>query len=848
MRQLSQPIEPLTGRPEFLTVGRWSHAGTSFEVASRRRLDTRQVIPYFVHEGVLHVGVLRRERASRLLRGAPALGLEPIGLDFSGVDETADILHYGRALFTERAHVDIDPDALKLPLPSQARSIGYLTELALPLLVGIRPPPSRVLDVSWDGGHHQVRFLPLDALLATLDSPEAGPHSEELSLLLRALRPSGATSLRFDVEEAPRARALLERHAQRLVSSGKLAERMQRPVAREGFQRLGEARGDELRFLRPHRVHHQGQWFEIVTPASGTTVAMLPFLRAGGTCYFLLWEEPRPAVLERHALQPLYELPLHPRHLNATACYVRPEEAERLAGSAREAALAELVPALLGRALGAPVTVRQLAVLGPAAEPAPSVSTELRHRVACELAPEVLEALPPDVLVISARELSRAIAEGLVRDPVIVDGLTRLGPALGVDPFADVRRGEVPRRLAFIDAMTEGSVVQRRLQGYSSIEREQLQAPTYARLMLLLQHEFGVRVAYPHSEADRSFFKAAFRVFMADGREENRALQGLHWSHDAFHFALGNYTPPSTEELAEWYVQGGPLPPEPPAEGPAFEDYAAALKAAEDEATFFSFWTLYHEQASLARHVGKLTFHEALLHLGITTRPEAREVFDAVTSRAELPASIREHPVYREREDVRSLFAYMLGFREYHLKDIRAAWRFAARDPYRSVYARFGIYEQDSRRYLAHVRGFQAKLEAQLPGLNPLKAACADTRVELALRVWDVIKALKLVRQAIGARSDLSESEARRLRAAFLATAEGFLEQLTLYRCELRILRSRVEHAELTARNEAVFAALMRLERESLPALRSALWDAVADTGLLDARTVAEERVRELPR
>ena len=101
-----------------------------------------------------------------------------------------------------------------------------------------------------------------------------------------------------------------------------------------------------------------------------------------------------------------------------------------------------------------------------------------------------------------------------------------------------------------------------RLQRYSSIEGEQLGAPTYARLMTLLQHEYGVRVAYPHDESDRTFFKAAFRVFMAADREENRALQGLHWSHDAFHFALGNFTPAAEGDLADWYVSDAPPPPE----------------------------------------------------------------------------------------------------------------------------------------------------------------------------------------------------------------------------------------------------------------------------------------------
>ena len=841
----SSRIEPLTGRPEFLTLSRWDCGGTLFELASRRRLDTRQVIPYFLQDGGLHVGVLRRERASRLLRGGALVGLEPIGLDFGGVDETGDILQYGRELFTERTGLVVDDSVLKVALPSMARSIGYLTELGLPLLVGVRPPASRVLDVSWEGGHHQLQFLPVDTLLRSLESPGAEPHSEDLPVLLRALRPTGTAAFRLAGEEDAWSRELLERQSQRIVTSKQLAARVQRPVEGSGFRRIGEAHGNELRFLSLHRVRHQEQWFEIITPSSGVTVAMLPFVRARGTCYFLLWEEARVAVMERHALQPLYDTPLHPRHVNATACYVRAREAESLVGAAGPAELEALVPLLLRRAIGAPVIVRRVLPLGPPAEPAPAVSNELRHRVACELAPAVLEALPSDVLLVSAEELARAVSEGWVRDPVLVSGIQQLGPAFGVDPFAPLRNARVEERLAFLNAMTEGSRVQRRLKGYSSIEREQLQAPTYARLMTLLQHEYGVRVAYPRDESDRGFFKAAYRVFMADPREQNRELQGLHWSHDAFHFALGNYTPPLTEDFEDWYVQGHPVPPEPRCEGPAFEQYCTALKAAEDESTFFSFWTLHHEHLALARHVGKLTFYEALQELGISTRIEAREVFDALSGRGEVPAAVAAHPVYQERAPLQELFEYMQGFRDHHLKDIREAWRFAARDMYRGLCLRFGIYEGNAERYLAHVRGFQATLEAQLPGLNPLKAACADTRVELCLRVWDVIKALKRVRKAVEGKP---EAEAREHRRAFFATAEAHLKQLEACQRELEALRAQVGHAELTPNNESLYRTLTQQVQVGVARVRESLWDAVAATGLVDAALVAEERTRELPR
>ena len=135
----------------FLSVGAWEIDGERFEIASRPKLDSRVVLPFFERDGELFAGVLERIRPSRALRGAPLLGLEAIGFDFSGVDETADIKSYGRAIFTARAGVEIDDAAVAVALPSMARSIGYLTELTLPLLLGIRPPKGDDLEVSWDG-------------------------------------------------------------------------------------------------------------------------------------------------------------------------------------------------------------------------------------------------------------------------------------------------------------------------------------------------------------------------------------------------------------------------------------------------------------------------------------------------------------------------------------------------------------------------------------------------------------------------------------------------------------------------------------------------------------------------
>ena len=152
---------------------------------------------------------------------------------------------------------------------------------------------------------------------------------------------------------------------------------------------------------------------------------------------------------------------------------------------------------------------------------------------------------------------------------------------------------------------------------------------------------------------------------------------------------------PPPPDFQEWYLSGAAAPAEQPPAGPAWERYASALKAAENEAAFFSFWTLYDELPPLARHVGKLTFWEALRDLGVTDRQSARAIYDEVVQRALPPASVSGHPVYQAREDIRGLFAYMLGFRDYHYKVIAVAWRFGARDPYRGYLARFGIYQGD---------------------------------------------------------------------------------------------------------------------------------------------------------
>ena len=275
--------QPLTGAPSFLMLGAWEVGGATFEIASRRRLDTRQVIPWFEHDGELHVGVLQRRRASRALRGAPLVGLEPVGIDFAGVDETGDILEYGRSVFNARTRVSMDEQRLKIPLPSYARSIGYLTEWVLPLFVAVQPPPSSEIDVEWDGGRHRLLFRPVETLLRELEAG-AHVHSEELPLLLRALAGPGAGARTSSAEDSPGARELIEREPSRVWDARRLATFVERPLDSEtaaAFRRRVPPSGADLRFLRAHRVHLDGQWWEVVTPGSGQSLVVLPFVRLG---------------------------------------------------------------------------------------------------------------------------------------------------------------------------------------------------------------------------------------------------------------------------------------------------------------------------------------------------------------------------------------------------------------------------------------------------------------------------------------------------------------------------------------------------------------------------------------
>lgn len=805
-------VERIEGRPDFLRFARVTVDGARIEVVARARLDTRQVLPFFDRDGVRHVGVLRRDRVSRVVRGAPASGLEPIGVDLAGVDETGDVQRHAEAIFTAHAQVRLDEARPTLPAPSVARSVGYLTELALPWAVPVEPPPADAVAVTWDGARHVVEFAPVDVVRARLGTTA---HDEVLALMLGLVAPRPRRDL-----GAGRASAggFLDRHRGHVRSAADLVAAVRRDEA-HAADVAAEIEGRALTFLRAER--HDG--IEVVTPSTGRSVAVLPWVVVDGAPHFVLWRELRPSVAGREPWTPVYDSPVSPWFVNATARWV---DEETFAACATEDGLAAAVTHVLAP-LSANLTVDQIVDFG-VAEPAPSCSTELRRRVGCALSPDDL-ALPAQAVLVRADELCRAVAEGAVRDPVVVTGLVDLG----LDPFADVRGVEAAPRRAFVDVMTRGSDVLRRLRRYSSIEAEQLAAPTYARLMAHLQAEHGVRVAYPEREEDRGFFKAAFRVFMADDRGGDRALQGLHWSHDAYHFALGNHTPAVDLATFEAHYLGDVEPVAAACEGPTWEAFAGALKAAEDEATFFSFYTLFAEHPPLARHVPKLTYHAATLRLGLDAA-EARAIFDAVTTRAELPARVAEHPAYAA-EDVRGLFAYMLGFRDHHLEDIRKAYRAASKDPYRAILVRLGLYEADAARYVSRVRGFAARLAATPVGFDALGAHAADVRLAVALRGFDLCKALRLARG----------HAAIDTRARLLRRGLAQLEHLVAVQERLDATRREIVDAELSTRNERLHRRLVSLGEE-LAQIRQEIWDGVRE--VLPADVVARERRRELPR
>jgi hypothetical protein len=814
------------------------------EIVSRPKLDTRQVLPFYrAADGTLQVGVLERDRVARPLVGAPLRGWEAIGIDFGGVDETGDILRYGAEVFSAHAGVEVDAEALVLPLPSHARSIGYLTELGLPLLLPVKPPPAATFPVSWANETHTIRFDDLDK---TIDEIREGriPAAESLWLLLWALRAGEAERRTLERDHpAPEGEA----HggttiAGALTTRADLAAKLLAPLDPHEVSTWVRAplTPSELSFLSFHELPAAcgpDRW-EVVVPGSGQALAVLPFVTAAetGKRIYFLYEEPRLAAWERSQSAPLFDLPTSTSFVNAAASFLSAAEKATIEDEGDEGAAA-VARAVTERSFPG-AAVSSIVSLSPALDTCPGTTAEQRRTAVVRLA--AWPTLPPTGIAMTEDELLAAVADGLVHDPVVPLALL----ALGRDPFVVLRAGEAPARRAFVDRLTEGSVVQRRLRSYSSIEREQLGAITYARLMLTLQHRFGVRIVYPETEADRSFFKAAFRVFMASDREEQRALQGLHWSHDAYHFALGNYTLPDSFDFEAFYQGDDELPP--PPDERARADYRAALKAAEDEATFFSFFTLFADQPTLTRHVAQLTFWEALTQLGLAESATARAIFDALTVRAEIPEVLRDHPLYAAREDLRSLFEYMRGFRDYHFKDIDIALGYAVKDAYRGFFLRYGLYEHDAARYIESVRAFPARLAAERPGLHPLLAALSDQKVGIALLVWDVTKALRLLRKVT--RATVSDDTVRReRRRSILRAMDPFLARLDAAAETERAIRSQIQGAELTARNERLLGEINRLA-DSLAALHVDLWNAVESFDGVAKEVVAKERTRKLPR
>jgi hypothetical protein len=813
----------------FLALVGIEQGGTRFEIVSRPRLDTRQIMPFYRQSGVLFVGVLERARVGRELAGAPLLGWEAVGIDFGGVDETGDILSYGQAVFSAHAGVTVDETALAIPLPSHARSIGFLTELGLPLLLPVKPPAATSFPIAWGGETHVIRFLPAAEALRVVLAGER-PAAESLLLLLWALvpppslprTPAPNVSTRFPLRSADELQARLR------APSDDVGSLVRTPLA--------EA---DLRFLRLHRVPRGEAIWELVIPASGLSLAVLPYVETAAGIVYFLYEEPRLAAVERAASAPLFDLPTSASFVNAAGVFLGAEHAALAVLGRHEAgaALADAVATSVERAFPG-ATVAAIDFVSPPLDTCPGTTSERRLTVVVRLASAPTLPLPRAAFAISEAELVSAVSRGLVHDPVVALALL----ATGADPFSAIRapaRSPIDRR-RFLDRMTEGSVVQRRLRAYSTIEREQLGSATYARLMLVLQHRFGVRIAYPETAADRSFFKAAFRVFMAADREEHRELQGLHWSHDAYHFALGNYTLPDSFDFEAFYLGDERAPPPPTADEAGA--YVRALKAAEDEATFFSFYTLFAEQLSLTRHVGKLTFWEALRDLGLDEPQTARRLFDQLTVDGVVPTELSAHPLSSTRPELGELFAYMKGFRDYHHKDIEIALGYAKKDAYRGLYLRYGLYEHDVERYVARVRAFPSLLAAERPGLHPLLAALSDQKVGHALLVWDVGKALRALR----AKTE-EHPERRTLRTSFIAAFEPFLARLDEEALAEAKLRERLHGAELTAENEARLDEIEALGGR-LRTLHDALWDTVAAFGLLDDQTVTRERARQLPR
>jgi len=276
-----------------------------------------------------------------------------------------------------------------------------------------------------------------------------------------------------------------------------------------------------------------------------------------------------------------------------------------------------------------------------------------------------------------------------VRDP-----WSSPAPRARIDPFARIRRAIRSRACAY-SITSPKFAVQARLATYSSIEPNSSSADVRAR-----DDVTAARVRTPHrvseGRQDRSFFKAAYRVFMASDRGRI-ARSRTPLLARLLSLRTGNYTPPRCPKFARWYASGDPAPPS-CSRGPPWEAYAERVKHAEDEATFFSFWTLYNEHLPLARHVGKLTFFEAMRDLAITIAPRSGRCISRSSTTRRIPdENLESCGVCGARRHFANLMEYMRGFRDYSSAISAPRGSMQSRRPYRSYAIRFGIYGATSR-------------------------------------------------------------------------------------------------------------------------------------------------------
>ena len=157
--------------------------------------------------------------------------------------------------------------------------------------------------------------------------------------------------------------------------------------------------------------------------------------------------------------------------------------------------------------------------------------------------------------------------------------------------------------------------MQRRFQGYSSIEEGAARVNrSYSRLMTLLQHEFGLRIVFPHADKDRGVLQGG--VPRLHGRRPRRGPRApgpsllarrLPLCARKFRAARAPGFRRMVRERRRGAGRRGPRQQRAARKGKDWGTFYEALKHAENEATFFSFFTLFAEHLPLAQHVGRLT-------------------------------------------------------------------------------------------------------------------------------------------------------------------------------------------------------------------------------------------------